>query len=459
MERLALAYLKHWKTRNLRKPLVIRGARQVGKSTLVQLFGSASFENLVVLNFERDPELAQLFASKSPQKIVTLLELHLNVPIQPGKTLLFLDEIQSAPAVMSSLRYFHEELPELHLIAAGSLLEIALEQSSTPMPVGRIEYLHLGPMQFEEFLLAAGHGRLVAFLSTFSVNDTIPRPVHNQLLALLREFMVTGGMPEAVKAFVDTGSHRECDTIKQSILSTFQDDFTKYGPRTNHPKLIKVYKALPRLSCSRFKYAHVDQHERAKDLSGALHLLCLARVAHRVVHTSCNGLPLGAEVNDRKFKVLFLDLGLMMRALGLTLLDLQQTNNPSWVNQGALCEQLVGQHLLYSQEFYQEPELHFWVREKRNAAAEVDFVIAEGATPFPVEVKAGKTGTLKSLHLFLQEKALSFGVRFNSASPSLLQTTSRTPQGKDHPFTLLSLPLYLVGQLRRLAREVDGNLG
>jgi predicted AAA+ superfamily ATPase len=417
------------------------------------LFAESHFEQLVEVNFEQNPELASLFAPAEPQETVRNLELQFGTRIETGSTLLFLDEIQAAAQVLAKLRYFHEALPNLHVIAAGSLLDFVLEEHEFSMPVGRIEYLHLGPMQFEEFLLAVGKEHLQRFLEELSVTDSIPEAIHSQLLGLLRQFLAIGGMPAVLEAFLDSGSLQECDAVKQSILSTYQDDFSKYGKRVNHQRLIKVFRKLPQLIGSKFKYVNVDRHERSKSLAEALHMLCLALVAHRVRHSSSNGVPLDTEVNDRKFKVLFLDVGLVVRALGLGLLDFERAENILLVNQGAVCEQFVGQHLLYSRQFYEEPKLHTWMREKRNAAAEVDYVISEGSEVVPVEVKAGKTGTLKSMHLFLQEKGRILGVRLNSEPPSHFEAETSLPGYESTRFRLLSLPLYMIGQLRRLVRE------
>lgn len=454
MHRFALDYLKAWKSKANRKPLIIRGARQVGKSYLAHGFGTENFHNIAELNFERDMELASLFASKDPKKIIQLLELRLNTSIQAGKTLLFLDEIQSAPSVLSTLRYFHEEMPDLHVMAAGSLLEFALENFEHSMPVGRIEYLHLGPMQFEEYLLAANQRKLVQFLSEFQSGQEIPEAIHKQLMSHFRVFLVIGGMPEAIQAYLSTGSFQAAEEVKHAILATFKDDFGKYGQRVKHHRLQKIFTKLPSLVGAKFKYVHVDRDERAGDLARALDMLCMARVAYRVRHSSANGLPLGAEVKERVFKMLFLDVGLMSSSLGLNLLDFEQAQDVMLVNSGAICEQVVGQHLLYSQAFYREPELYYWAREKANASAELDYILSEGSTILPVEVKAGKSGTLKSLHFFLREKNRAFGIRLNSNIPLIMDTEAAFSDGMRIPYRLLSLPLYLLGQLRRLSKNV-----
>jgi predicted AAA+ superfamily ATPase len=322
------------------------------------------------------------------------------------------------------------------------------------MPVGRIEYLQLGPVTLEEFLVATGRAQLAEFIQQYSVGDDVPGPVHDRLMAAVREFIVVGGMPEAVQTFADTGSLLECDKVKQSILSTYVDDFSKYGRRSNSRRLQRVFQRLPHLVGGKFKHSHVDRDGTARDIGHALHLLCLARIAYKVHHTACNGIPLGAEIDERKFKALFLDVGLLNRACGLSLLDFETVADIMLVNAGAVSEQFVGQHLLYSRKFFEEPELHYWSREKRQSSAEVDYVISVGSRIIPIEVKPGKSGRLKSLHMFISEKGCDFGVRFNTAPPSLLDTTAKLATGESLPYRLLSLPLYLVGQARRLSQQI-----
>jgi len=452
MKRLAIDYLRSWKTNSRRKPLVIRGARQVGKSYLVEAFSAQYFDNLVEINFEVS-DAASLFSDKTPKKIVPRLELLTGCKIIPGKTLLFLDEIQMAPEVFACLRYFHEQMPDLHIIAAGSLLEFVLDQHDFSMPVGRIEYLHLGPMTYEEFLTASGKSHLSEFLGNYHINMDIPNPIHEQLLDALREFLVIGGMPEVIQTFIDTGSFLECDKAKQAILSTYTDDFSKYGKHVNVQRLQQVFQRLPQLAGRKFKHSHVDPEAQARDIGKALRLLCLARVAYKVHQSACNGVPLGAEKNERNFKTLFLDVGLLSRACGLSMLEFKNANDIMLINSGAISEQFIGQHLLYSRELFDEPELYYWSREKRSSSAEVDYVVSLGPKIIPVEVKAGKTGRLKSLHAFLRAKKTGFGLRLNCVQPSCLRTETSLPTGETMPYTLLSLPLYLVGQARRLCRE------
>jgi predicted AAA+ superfamily ATPase len=448
-----LEYLREWKDRESRKPLVIRGARQVGKSFLVRLLARESFRDLVEVNFERDPEVATLFASNAPATIAALLEARYEAPLAAGETLLFLDEIQAAPQVLATLRYFREEMPGLHVVCAGSLLDFVLRDHSFSMPVGRIEYLHLGPMRFEEFLLALGRDRLRQWLIDYQLDAPVPAEMHRELLRLLRQYLLVGGLPEAVATFAGNGSYRECEQVQQSILATYRDDFSKYAAVAKHRRVEKVFAGVPRLVGHKFMYSRIDREERSRDLAEALRLLCLAGIAHRVPHTHANGIPLAAEADDRNFKALFLDVGLLCRSLGLRASDLgPEAADLLLVNQGAVCEQFAGQHLAFSGPFYEEPVLHCWMRQQTSSNAEVDYVIAIGQDIVPVEIKAGRTGTLKSMQVFLEEKNRYFALRLNSDLPSLHEAQSSLASRPKRSFRLLSLPLYLVDQALRLCR-------
>lgn len=445
MFRQAQDYLNSWKTKANRKPLIIRGARQVGKSYLVRAFARETPLTLIELNFEKNPELADLFKSGDPQKILRLLEVQFNREITPGNSLLFLDEIQAAPTVIPLLRYFYEEVPELPVIAAGSLLEFVLSHHSFSMPVGRVEYLFLGPMRFEEFLLALGEDQLCQFLKNYKLTEEVPAPIHGRLMELVKLYCLVGGMPEAINVYQQTRSLQPVDEVKRNILSTYADDFAKYKPRIHYERMLKVFRKTPLLIGEKIKYVNIDPHERSKDLSECLHLLAMARVIHQVFHSACNGIPLGAEVNSKLFKLLFLDVGLMSTACGLGVLDYEKSDDLQLVNQGKVSEQFVGQHLLDARPLYTPPELVYWAREQKNSSAEVDYVTAQGSQIVPVEVKSGKTGTLKSLHIFVKEKKCRKGVRFCSQIPSVTETP---------PFTLVSIPFYLVGQVSRLCESI-----
>ena len=453
LKRQETAYLEGWATEPTRKPLVIRGARQVGKSTLVREFARMSGFSLVEINFERNPEYREAFASPDPKLILATLNLMTGQTIEAGSTLLFLDEIQAAPEALQALRYFYEEKPELHVIAAGSLLEFTLADARFSMPVGRVEYLHLGPMQFEDFLEAMGYPELAAHIRNISLADirktAIPVPVHDKYLGLLQQYWVVGGLPEAIARYVQSGDFAQVARVQQSIVVTYRDDFNKYSHGSSKGRVQMVFDKLPVMVGRKFKYAQISRDHRAQEVANALDQLCMARVAYRVHHTSANGVPLGAEVNERYFKALYLDVGLMCAALHLNILDLRK-DDLTLVNNGAIAEQFIGQHLLYSGPFYEAPSLFYWVREAKSAAAEIDYLMSCGQQVVPVEIKAGTTGSLKSLHQFLKEKQRRFGLRFNADVPSLLTDSTTLTDRTAIDFELLSLPLYMVGQGRRL---------
>lgn len=460
--RQELADLERWFAQRPRKPLVIRGARQVGKSTLVREFARKLNLPLVAVDFERNPEIRDAFITREPAGILSTLGLLTGQTVIPGKHLLFLDEIQAAPEALGALRYFHEELPALAVVAAGSLMEFALADAQFSMPVGRVEYLHLGPMTFEDFLEAAGHPELKAHLRNLPLADlegAFPDAVHGRYMDLLRQYWVVGGLPEAVSGYVQeqresTGGFERVARIQHSVVATYRDDFSKYSQGTARDRLQITFDRLPGLVGRKFKYVQVSRDHRAAELADALRQLCMARIAYKVCHAVANGVPLAAEVNERRFKCLYLDVGLMCTALGLNLLDLGH-QDLTLVNAGAVAEQFIGQHLLHSGPSFQTPSLHYWTREARNAAAEVDYLMALGGRIVPVEIKAGTSGSLKSLHQFLNEKGGGLALRFNAAPPSLLHDAKRLPTGELVRYRLLSLPLYLVGQARRLLQEEE----
>ena len=458
LKRTEIKYLREWSAQSPRKPVVIRGARQVGKSTLVREFARSARFTLVELNFERNPELREAFTFRDPARILSTLALLTGQTIAAGTSLLFLDEVQAAPEALAALRYFHEEMPELHVVAAGSLMEFALADARFSMPVGRVEYLHLGSMEFEDFLDATGHPELASHLREISLSDlnegAIPGPVHGKYLDLLQQYWVVGGLPEAVSAYARSRDFTRVSRIQQSIVATYRDDFDKYSHGSLKGRIQMVFDRLPGMVGRKFKYVQVSRDHRAAELADALCHLCMARVASKVHHTSANGIPLAAEADERRFKCLYMDVGLMCAALHLDVLDLGR-QDPTLVNGGAVAEQFIGQHLLYSGPRYETPVLYYWTREARNAAAEVDYLVAPARRVVPVEIKAGTTGSLRSVHQFLKEKRGDFALRFNADVPSLLRDSKGLPDRRRIDYRLLSLPLYMVGQARRLVVDFE----
>ena len=460
MRRFLLDKLLDWKERFNRHPLILRGARQVGKTYLVREFAKTAFQNYIEVNFEESSELSSLFRSKNPGIICELLTSKYSMPVIDGKTLLFFDEIQAAePFVFESLRYFHEKRPNLHVIAAGSLLEFMLNRQDEkggnrfPMPVGRIEYMYVQPLDFEEFLVATGNTGLWDFLQTFSVGNELPEALHSELLLWLKRYMSIGGMPAVVNAYL-SGKILDAEREQQIKLSTYYDDFPKYGRHASPAMLQKVFTAIPSLLGQKLVYSRIDNSVKSNDISKTFECLRQARVVAKVQHTPANGIPIGYDSDEKRFKPLFLDVGLACRTLGLNLSDFDSDGDALLKNRGELCEQFIGQHLLNLGNEFEEPRAYCWIREERNASAEVDYIIQVGNNIIPVEVKSGRAGSMKGLHIFLNEKHRDFAVRFNADMPSLLKDAMvQDTLGHDCRFSLLSLPMYMVCQLKRLLRE------
>jgi len=433
--------LKAWKDQPNRLPLLIRGPRQVGKTYVIEQFGKEFFENVVLVNFELYPRMKQCFESLDPKEIINKLRLMDDLDIEPGKTLLFLDEIQECPKAIMSLRYFKEKMPELHVIGAGSLLEFALREEDFRMPVGRVQFVYLGPFSFGEFLRALNHNQLRGYLDKIKLMDQIDPVVHEQLLGLLQKYFILGGMPAVLQEYLTVGNLKICQNIQSGILETYRSDFGKYAKKVQHKYLRRLFESAPRLVGQGFKYVNVDPQVKSRELKRAFELLVLAGLIHPVYATSASGLPLGFQIREQKFKIIFLDVGLAQNACGLQA-EINFNKDLLQINAGSVAEQFVGQELRAYGDVYTRQNLYFWARDKKGSMAEVDFVINVGSRILPLEVKAGQTGTLKSLKLFLKEKKAPFGMRV-SANPLSYY---------DH---ILSVPLYMVEQIPRLVGAVE----
>jgi predicted AAA+ superfamily ATPase len=452
MDRKLLHQLVLWKDRPNRKPLVIRGARQVGKTWIVKAFAE-QFDQYIEINFDKNPEKARLLSAGDINKSLELLQVDSDTDIVSGKTLLFLDEIQAVPEVFPVLRYLYEERPDIHVVAAGSLLELLLADHDFSMPVGRVEYLYLGPMDFEEFIIALGQQRLAFFLNEYALGDVIPESIHKKLLDLVKLFWVIGGMPAAVSIYLHSNKLSDATREHSAVLQTYEDDFAKYRKRIYPQRLRKVFTKIPALIGHKLKYVNLDPNERARDLADTLQLLEMARVIYLVKHSAGNGIPLGAQVKERVFKPLFLDVGLVTTSLGLSLSDLELMDDLLLVNNGVLAEQFVGQHLLYGLPYYEKPQLYYWNREQKSSNAEVDYLTVCRNRVIPVEVKAGKTGTLKSMQVFVTEKKVPIALRFNANPPLCCRQETAIANKEKVCYQFVSLPLYLIKQVPRLLEQ------
>ncbi len=439
MLRELLGQLERWKSAPGRMPLLLRGARQVGKTYIVESFAQQSFEKFHNINFEFEPEYEQCFASLDPKKIIDAIAGLSGQIIEAGKSLLFLDEIQQCPKAITALRYFKEKMPELHVIGAGSLLEFALHDKQFSMPVGRVEYLYLKPLSFREFLQTTGYGALVDALQSCSFQAPISEAFHNKLLELVREYLLIGGMPAAVSDFIISKEYSAAHRQQTIILSTYRDDFGKYAKSSDHKYLQKVFMQTPGLIGQQIQYTKIDPDSRSRDLKQAISDLAYAGIIHTVYATAASGLPLNALINEKKFKLLYLDVGLANRSLRLAMNDLLQ-KDIMVSNSGAIAEQFVGQELLAYIEPHESATINYWGRDKKGSTAEVDYIIAINSHIIPVEVKAGVTGNLKSLHFLMKERHLPLGVR-----------VSQQPLEKFG--NILSVPFYLLSELPRLITE------
>lgn len=402
MKRDIYKELVNWKIDKGKRPLLVRGARQIGKSYIVEEFGKKEFASYVLINFERNPEYKEIFTSNNPVKLVENIFLLTGKNIVPGKTLLFIDEIQECPVAILSLRYFYEELPDLHVIAAGSLLEFALHSSDFRMPVGRIQYLYMKPLSFGEFLDANNENRLRSYIGDEGNLTNMPEVLHNKLIDLVKLYSILGGMPAVVNEYITSGNLQKCKEIQNSIIETFIDDFAKYSKVSKIPTLKIVFNAVPAMIGRKFVYARVDDTIKSRDLKEAVSLLEQAGIIYKAKPSNGSGLPIAANAKENYFKLIFLDVGLVHALSGLTS-ELITEKDYTDVYKGAIAEQFVGQELLAYSNCHVKAQLYYWVREARGSGAEVDYLAVFGSDITPIEVKSGSKGRAKSLKMYIEK--------------------------------------------------------
>ncbi|HBL16940.1 MAG: nuclease [Elusimicrobia bacterium GWA2_69_24] len=420
--------LLRWKRSDRRKPLLVRGARQVGKSYTIAEFGRKNFDNFVMVDLEKKLQAHRAFGEDlDARKVIGNLEVVTGSRIEPGKTLLFLDEIQACPRALTALRYLYEELPGLHVAAAGSLLELAVGEAS--FPVGRLQMLEMRPMSFSEFVLALGNERALEILRARP--RKVPDAAHQSLLELLRTYGFVGGMPESVADFAEHRSLPRCMEILDGLKETIRQDFPKYAARANTGCLGAVLESAPGFVGQQLKYSRLTDRGTGPTIKKAFELLEKARMVTRVKASGAQGLPLGAGVSAGRFKAIMLDVGLWQRLAGLRLDREFAAGDLLDIHRGALAEQFVGQEILAARG----GELHYWSREAPNSQAEVDYLVSAGGDIYGVEVKSGAAGRLRSLHLLLAEHPnVKGGLVFSSRPYEYL------PEQK-----LTFLPVYYAG--------------
>ena len=401
-----------WSTSSSRKPLLIRGARQVGKSTAVRHL-SEQFEFFIEINFDEQSHYASLFEKNtSVDEVLEQLAVIANTEIIEGKTLLFLDEIQACLPAISLLRYFYEKKPNLHIIAAGSLLEFALSELPS-FGVGRVRSMFMYPFSFTEFLGALNEKPLIKLLSQSSCNKPLNEIVHDKLKKYLKKFLIIGGMPEVVHAYVSNGNLLEVQRVLDDLIISIQADFTKYKKRIPSDRIKLVFDGV--VQQVGLKYQYSDHHSvlSSVQIKQVIDLLEMAGLVHGVVHSSCNGVPLGAESNIKKRKNLVFDTGIFQRILGLDVASVLLKDDFEVINKGNIAELFVGLELIKLGSCYEKKSLYYWHRESKNSQAEVDYVIQKQDQIIPIEVKAGTKGAMQSMFLFIEEKKTNYGIRFS----------------------------------------------
>lgn len=437
MKRALESELIAWKSKEEHLPILLRGARQVGKSYLVEEFGKRNFEILAIADFENRPELKSAFSTREPKEILSRLEIALGKPIKEKQTLLFLDEIQLCPEALISLRYFKEQMPKLHVIAAGSLLEFLLHDENFSFPVGRIEFLYLHPFSFLEYLEAASPF-ICQKIKEYSLNNIPSQLEHQELLKWVRRYMFIGGMPAAIKASLNDQSLYESQRVHHRILQAYESDFGKYAKYNQHKYLQIIFQRVPGLVGQILKYRRIDEEVRSRELKPALELLCHAGLIQKVFATTAAGLPLHAHLKHDRFKLLYLDIGLLQTATKVDATEFFDEDIMQ-INAGMLAEQFVGQELIAYQAPYQKEKLLFW--ERIGGQAEIDYLITIKSEIVLIEVKAGATGSLRSLQSFIQEKPNTLGIRIAELPLSWHKN-------------VLTIPFYLVHSLERIARQI-----
>lgn len=445
--------LLKWKTSARRKPLLVRGARQVGKSWAIRHLGE-TFKYYLEINLEKEKDLCRVFEEISDVRELSqrLGAVH-NVPVIPGDTLLFIDEIQNCPAALKSLWFFKENYPELHVVAAGSLLEFALNEMPS-YGVGRIRSMFMYPMSFKEFLMARGKDIWVKEIAAADWTHPIEDSLHSRLVSEFRSFLMVGGMPASVAAWVETQDYSACQDEQNDIQQSYFDDFAKYAKKVDPQLLRSTLAAVVRQSGTKFVYSKVDGGYKSEEVKEALRLLRDAGIIIPVQMSAANGLPLGAQVNPKFTRYDYLDTGLLLRVLAMNYDDDKELTRlilageaPELVNKGIVAELTAGLELMKSSNPQSKYELFYWENLEKNATSEVEYVIAKNARCLPIEVKAGISGKMKSLRLFMNKKELKTGVRCSLENFGLLEVSDADNTGQQVSRTIGILPLYAVWRL------------
>ena len=453
IERPIDALLLEWKNSAVRKPLLLRGARQVGKSWAVEHLGE-TFDYFIEVNFEKRPEMLDVFQKiHDVHELAATLGMYYNTPVIPDRTLLFLDEIQKSADAIQSLWSFKEDYKELHVVAAGSLLEFAL-QDLPSFGVGRIRSLFVYPFSFDEFLVAEGKADWVKAKQEANTEKPLLTPLYNDLVQHFRTFLMVGGMPASVATWVTTHDYSQCQAELDDIQLTYYDDFPKYAKKVDPTLLRNTLQSVVMQIGDKFTYSEVDGGYRADDVKKALKLLCDAGIIKRVSYTSGNGLPLGAEVNDKFRKYIYLDSGLLLRILDLDFGGARQLTeriiagtSEDLVNKGGLAEMVLGWELVKYNNPRMQHDLFYWENTAEGTRSEVDYIIARDLKVLPIECKAGTSGKMKSMYEFMHQKHLAEAIRCSLENFSELERIDKKDQ--DAVRHVQIVPLFAISNLFR----------
>lgn len=426
--------LLSWQNEKERKPLLIRGARQVGKTATIRNFGQ-KFKYYIEVNFEQHRDVFSVFEGNlNPQTISLRLSALFNTPVVEGETLLFFDEIQSCLPALASLRFFYEQMPQLHVIAAGSLLEFALSELPS-FGVGRIDSMFMYPMSFGEFLNATNNSLLRQLIEEASAGNPLTLALHQKALELLKIFLIIGGMPQVISFFIEKGDILLCQKQLDSLIISYYDDFAKYKKRTPVSLIREVFNQVVVQNGRKFMYSKATELNNIQIKTG-LELLVLSGLVIPVTQSAGNGIPLGAEINPKNKKYLIFDTGIFQRINRLNIADVLIKDNLEAINKGAIAELFVGLELVKSATCYQRQELFYWHREAKSSNAEVDYLVQKEGEVIPVEVKSGTKGSMQSLFIFMESKKSGIGIRTSLENFGFME--------KVHIY-----PLYAIGRLTR----------
>ena len=437
MKRYALEQLKDWKNSKIRKPLLVQGARQVGKTWLLKEFGKECYENTAYVNFYDTPEAHNVFeGSYNVANIISALGSITNEQIVPGKTLIILDEIQECERALNALKFFKENAPQYHIAVAGSLLGVALNHNKMSFPVGQVDFMTLHPLSFCEFLEAVGKEVLAKNIQENNID--VLRMLHNDSVQLLKQYMVIGGMPEAVKTFIETRDYESAQKIHKDILVSYQNDFAKYTTGNNAAKIMAVWNSVPvqlakqTRKTKRFFFSDVFPGARSRNLEDAIEWLRLSGLIHLVPKVSKPSLPLASYIESGVFKVYMIDTGLLSTMSGLAAKTVIDGDRIFQEFKGSLTEQYVLQELVLN-----DIRLNYWASESDS---EIDFMFQHEGDIVPVEVKANISLQAKSLHVYRQKYKPKFSVRTSLAEYEVNNG-------------LYNIPLYMIGNVLRIFSE------